>query len=231
MQCRVPKPKPMRHVYLLLCLVVLAACEPRTDIITAAEYDSLKVELEYMAQTDQKIRDEYNKVFLSKGFNRTTATAYLDIVTESDSANRTRIEEILERYGWPEKSKIGEKASEAIFIVVQQHPDTSLVSQYLPALEKLAAQGEASTIHCAMLKDRLLMERGRKQIYGTQLSDLLRPDKKMAIWPVEDTAVVNELRKKAGFKAPIETVEDYARFVGVEYDPAQELPFTYTGRD
>ena len=65
------------------------------------------------------------------------------------------------------------------------------------------------------------MMNGKKQIYGTQANNNLRPDKKFAIWPIENPQGVNELRKKVGFDT---TVEENAARLNAEYKPDEKLP-------
>jgi hypothetical protein len=77
------------------------------------------------------------------------------------------------------------------------------------------------------MEDRILMSKGKRQIYGTQANNNLRPDKKMAIWPIEDPSQVNALRKKIGFTT---TVEENAARLKAEYDPNEKLPTQNEGK-
>lgn len=161
---------------------------------TKINYDSLRIELEAMLDSDQEIR----RILIdSIGLDSPEAGKYLNEMATIDIQNKVKIESILEKYGWIEQSKIGEKAADGIFYVVQ-HTDLEFKEKYFPQLKKLAAIGEASPIRCAMMEDRILMLQGKKQIYGTQANNNLRPDKKLAIWPIEDPSQVNILRKKLG---------------------------------
>jgi hypothetical protein len=180
-------------------------------------YDSIKLELERIYDADQDIR----RILIdSIGLDSPEAGKYLSKMNGIDRRNKAKIEAMLEKYGWIKKSKIGEKASEAIFYTVQ-HTDLEFLEKYFPQFKKLAEIGEASPIQCAMMEDRLLMWKGKKQIYGTQSSDRLRSDKKYVVWPIENSAGVNELRKKVGFKT---TVEEDAKRLNAEYDPNGRLP-------
>jgi len=116
------------------------------------------------------------------------------------------------------QSKIGEKAADAIFYVIQ-HADEGLIKKYLPALKRQAAKKEAETIHAAMMEDRLLMYEGKKQIYGSQGRSTRTT--KLYIWPIQNSEKVNQLRKKAGFDS---TIEEYVKKLGASYNPAQKLP-------
>ncbi len=138
---------------------------------------------------------------------------------QTDSANQVKMKFILLRYGWLPKSKIGEKASDAIFYVIQ-HADTNLIKTNLPTLKKLAKQDEAWKTHAAMMEDRLLMYRKKKQVYGTQAASNAFTKGKMVVWPIEISKKVNQRRKKAGFEM---TVEENAKRLGATYNPNLEL--------
>jgi hypothetical protein len=180
-------------------------------------YDSLRMELEAMYDADQDIR----RILVdSIGFNSPETPKYMNKIGEIDAQNQAKLQVILEKYGWIEQSKIGEKAAEGIFYIVQ-HAPLEMKEKYFPQFKKLAMQGEAKQTQCAMLEDRILMMKGKKQIYGTQANNNIRPDKKFVIWPIENPAAVNGLRKKAGFDT---TVEENAKRLNAEYNPDEKLP-------
>jgi hypothetical protein len=182
-------------------------------------YDSLRMELEAMYDADQDIR----RILVdSIGFNSPETPKYMNKIAEIDAENQAKLQVILEKYGWIGQSKIGEKAAEGIFYIVQ-HAPLEMKEKYFPQFKKLAIQGEAKRTQCAMMEDRILMMNGKKQIYGTQANNNIRPDKKFVIWPIENPAAVNELRKKAGFDT---TVEENARRLNAEYNPDEKLPST-----
>ena len=168
-----------------------------------------------MVDKDQEIR----RILIdSIGIDSPNAGPYLKQMMDIDMDNQRKMKEILNKYGWIEQSKIGEKAAEAFFYTIQ-HSDTTLIIKWFPEFKRLADAGEADKVKCAMMEDRLLMWRGKKQIYGTQAD--FRADKKLAIWPIEDPKNVNERRKKIGF--PL-TVEEYADRNKMIYNANEQLP-------
>lgn len=180
-------------------------------------YDSLRTVLETLLAEDQNIR----RILIdSVGLNSPEAPKYFQKMADIDSKNWQQMETILNKYGWLEKSKIGEKAAEGIFYIVQ-HTDLETIKKYFPQFKNLAERDEASTKLCAMMEDRMLMWEGRKQIYGSQASDALRSDKSYAIWPIENPSEVNVRRKKAGFS---NTVEESAAALNASYNSNEELP-------
>lgn len=88
-------------------------------------------------------------------------------------------------------------------------------------MEKLAKRGEASMIDAATMRDRLLMFKNKKQIYGTQAANWIRKDGSTVIWPIKNPAKVDMLRKSAGFKY---SVSENAIRLHADYNPKENLP-------
>ena len=180
-------------------------------------YDSIRTILEKIYDQDQGIRAiiedsiDYNSPEFSKYFSK---------MITIDIENRAVVIPMIDKYGWISKSKIGEKANEAIFYVIQ-HSNIEIMEKYFPQLKNLAALGEAKRTDAAMMEDRLLMWKNKKQKYGTQATTSLREDKKCVIWPIEEPGKVDSLRKNAGFS---QTVLENAHRLNATYDPNEKLP-------
>lgn len=208
----------MRNVFLAILLIILtgSCTNPKDSSGLTINYDSLRIVLEEMRNEDQEIR----RILVdSIGLNSPNSGPYISKMINIDKANQEKIKLILDKYGWLEKSKIGTIASEAYFYTIQ-HADIELMDKWYPEFKRLADKGEANQRHCAMMEDRLLMWKGKKQIYGTQISDF-RPDKKMSIWPIEHPDSVNQRRKRVGFTS---TVEEYAKSMDAIFEANAELP-------
>lgn len=210
----------MRKLFLLVIAVFsfLNSCQPSLNRNSIEiNYDSIRVVLEGIYDRDQNIR----KFLFDSVENGTPGFQEgLSEMIRIDSENQEEINSILQKYGWIQKSKIGEKASESFFYVIQHSP-AEIIEKYYPQLESLAIINEASRIHSAMMKDRLLMMKGRKQIYGTQVSTLLYANGVLAIWPIENPEIVDSLRKEIGFD---QTVNENAQRLGAIYNPLEKLP-------
>ncbi|MFD2034927.1 DUF6624 domain-containing protein [Belliella marina] len=72
-----------------------------------------------------------------------------------------------------------------------------------------------------MMLDRILMYQGKKQVFGTQASSLLREDGSWVIWPVENPESVDTRRKEAGFT---NSVTESADSMDAIYNPEEALP-------
>ena len=71
------------------------------------------------------------------------------------------------------------------------------MEKYFPLLEDAAKNGEASMSNYATMKDRVLVNRNAKQIYGTQ-KYWDEKQGKFVFFPIEDEKNVNKLRKEVG---------------------------------
>lgn len=88
---------------------------------------------------------------------------------DADRKNVELLRGIIGRYGWPKISDVGVDGSEAAWLVVQ-HADFDVVFQKkcLSLMKKLAKDNEVQLYHLAYLTDRILINSGKKQIFGTQ---------------------------------------------------------------
>ncbi|GAA4315640.1 hypothetical protein GCM10023183_36410 [Nibribacter koreensis] len=177
-------------------------------------YEALRVELEQILDADQGVRQKMSSV------KEEDMNAFFKEMQQVDSVNQGKVLKILQQYGWLPQSKIGEKAAEGIFFVIQ-HAPLKVIETYFPQMKRLAQAGEANKTLAAMMEDRLLMFQGKKQIYGTQATSMQSPDGKNRIWPIENPEKVNERRKAAGFT---NTVEENAQRLNAIYNPKEELP-------
>lgn len=127
-----------------------------------------------------------------------------------DSTNLLEIESIISTYGWLGKSAVGEKASSTLFYVIQ-HSNLEKQLKYFPLLQKSVEQGESKPSFMALMHDRILMQQGKKQIYGSQV--LLNEKGEQVFYPIEDEKNVNERRAKMG----MQSIEEYGKFFGINY--------------
>jgi hypothetical protein len=187
----------------------------------------LKNELDEILKYDQIFREysdsettESRKSEISKltEFSKKDLELHLwDIIHETDSINLKKVEKIFKKHGYPGKSLVGTPTNIACWYVIQ-HSDK--IKNYFEIIKKAGDLGEIPKINVAMMEDRLLMSEGLEQIYGTQGAGRLiinaagKEEFYNFIWPIKDVTVVNELRKKIGFKT---TVEENAKKLGIDY--------------
>ena len=116
-----------------------------------------------------------------------------------DIANTARMKEIVEQIGWPTISKVGEETASAAWLLVQ-HADHDVVFQeHCLALMAAAPEGEVKKSDIAYLTDRVRVNKGLPQVYGTQF---FRSAQMTAFEPrpVENPEGVNVRRKQMGIE-------------------------------
>ena len=134
-----------------------------------AEMDSLNVairnELLTIHLRDQGIRF---MVIDAEATNNPAEKELRKIMKKIDSNHIKYIQYILDNYGWPSTEDIGEDASHTLFLCLQHIDDKDIQMKYLPVLKEAVAQGNATPWYYAFLTDRIKMNLGEKQIFGSQ---------------------------------------------------------------
>ncbi|MGW1892535.1 DUF6624 domain-containing protein [Streptomyces sp. NPDC002004] len=110
-----------------------------------------------------------------------------------------RLGEIMDDYGWPTAELVGEEAARSAWLIAQ-HADRQLHVQRraLQLMQQAVAAGSAGPRELAFLRDRTLVNEGRKQIYGTQIAGV--KDGAPVPWPCEEPERMDELRAEVGIE-------------------------------
>jgi hypothetical protein len=123
--------------------------------------------------------------------------------------NGDRLSEILDDHGWPTISSVGAEAARRAWLIAQ-HADRQLDVQRrsLALMTTAVDAGEADPQHLAMLQDRVLVNEGRPQIYGTQICGVV--DGAPVPWPCADTGRMDERRAGVGLAPFLKHVTKHA---------------------
>ena len=168
-----------------------------------------------MCEADQAIRGEAMAAARAHGLE---SPAYAETRARGmalQDQHAVRLIEILESHGWPAVSEVGEEAAGGAFLLLQ-HAHHDVQKRFLPLLREATAAGEAKPTDLPLLEDRIRMQEGRPQRYGSQLTR--GPDGKPTLWPIEDEAHVDERRAAIG----LEPLTDYLRRFGIAERPRGE---------
>jgi hypothetical protein len=107
--------------------------------------------------------------------------------------------------GWFLKSVYGEQAAGAAFLIIQ-HSDIEQWRRFVPVLESLVAIGEIDGQDYGLMYDRLAINEGRPQRYGTQM--VCRSGKLVVDWDnLEDPANADARREAIGFPGTLAEYE------------------------
>ena len=161
-----------------------------------------------MSKEDQRVRREW--------INSPNDPKVKAEVEAIDKQNQARVIEIIGQYGWPGKSLVGEKASGAAWLILQ-HSNLDLLHRYLPLMEQAARKGELDWSLVATTIDRVRINEGKPQVYGTQFKN---ENGKWVPYPIEDEAHVEERRKAAG----LQPLTEYAEALRKAYEPQPKKP-------
>lgn len=116
-------------------------------------------------------------------------------IEAADAENLAALLKMVPAEGWFLKSRYGDKAAYAAFHIIQ-HSDVAQWKRFVPVLEPLVVTGEVDGQSFGLMYDRLALNEGRPQRYGSQMkceAGKWVPDR------LEDPARVEEWRKAMGF--------------------------------
>lgn len=142
------------------CSIVLLKVPKKTEISTLNL--QLKEKLKKIYEDDQKYRGDSAYNFNIEQYEVMSFKQRI-----LDSINLGKIKEIIDQYGYPGKSLVGDNEMTA-FYVIQHSPDLKIRELFLPDIKKAVKNKEVSKLALIMLLDRIYMEKYNTQIWGTQ---------------------------------------------------------------
>jgi len=164
---------------------------------TEAHFDkNLVAVLDKIYFDDQSTRNQIRAMEEKYGRNSEEMDAFWQTILKKDSINLIKVSKILDERGWPSKKLIGKRGTSTLFLVIQ-HASQEAQEKYLPLIEKAVADNNLPKRQYAMFYDRLLLRRGKRQVYGTQLA-INNESKIPYVLPLEDPINVDIRRAKMG---------------------------------
>mgnify|MGYP005991010543 CR=1 FL=1 len=145
---------------------------------------------------DQNLRSQLVAKEKKYGRDSKEMKTFWQTILKKDSLNLIKVSKILNDRGWPDKKMIGERGTSTLFLVIQ-HADKKTQEKYLPMIEKAVFEGNLPKRQFAMFYDRLVLRRGERQKYGTQLA-MNNVSKKPYVLPLLDPVNVDSRRLKMG---------------------------------
>jgi hypothetical protein len=171
-------------------------------------------QLNEMVKEDQKWRNYWTRFNNKELVNDTTSLNYIQAqVNSTDSINYFKLWQIFITHGFPNYDLAGETGS-ANFWLLMQHQDKHVKFQEA-VLEKMKVEmekGKASSVNYAYLRDRVNVNSGKLQIYGTQM--ILNADGTSYVpQPVIEPEKLNERRASVG----LDSIEAYIQLMNTHY--------------
>jgi hypothetical protein len=155
--------------------------------------EALRQELLSMQAEDHRVREELLAANLLAG-------PYQPRMETVHRKNAARLRELIEKHGWPSEDIAGLDGAEAAWIIAQHsigEPD--FMKQALSLTCASSQLGKIPAWHAAYLEDRIAVEEGRPQRFGTQSIDDPR-DGIPRPWKLADPERVDALRDSVGLK-------------------------------
>jgi hypothetical protein len=175
------------------------------------KYKDIKPRLEKILVLDQMYRANYMQTWQKFGDKSPEMMSLGQEMLKQDQANLKYVSEILDKYGWISYDTIGFKANQTLFLVIQ-HSDSTTQEKYLPLLKQAVKDNRAFGHDLALLEDRVLIKRGSKQIYGSQIQ-CDSTGKNCWILPIEDEINVDKRRAEVG----LQPLAEYVKTWNIEY--------------
>ena len=191
----------MKNLLIPVILICLFSCgETSTqEVESPITYPALIEELAEMAKVDQEVQMNF--------LQRLPEVPEEVLAQKRDSvfeANGERCKEIFSSVGFPGIDRVGEDGAQNFWLLVQHCDyDPAFQKKVLQDMKKQVDRKNASSEDYAYLYDRVRVNSGEKQWYGTQLT---HAENMWAIpKPLADSLSVNERRKAIG----LESIEEY----------------------
>ncbi|HJQ40480.1 MAG TPA: DUF6624 domain-containing protein [Thermoanaerobaculia bacterium] len=193
--------KPAR--FAVAAAILIAACThtappPPPDLTSDAADPALSAELVAMLKEDQEVRQRWIKDQKNE--------ALREEMRALSKKHVERFGEIVAAHGWPGKSKAGMNGASAAWTIAQ-HGGPEFLGKMLPLMYDAVIKRELDESLYGTSLDRVLMQRGKKQMYGTQF-DVDPATGKCEPMPIEDAEHVEERRAKAGMTSLAEYTKE-----------------------
>ncbi len=188
-------------------------CEAQPASIAPAPVGDAALRTELLALGGQDQADRLGFSDAMKSNDR----AYAQRLMTADSLRTTRLQAIVGRHGWPTVALVGHDGVNAAWLVLQHSPDASWQGEMLPVLERAARAGELPTGDVAQFEDRVLVQSGRPQRYGSSFTIV---EGSLVPAPIENESQVDARRAAVG----LPSMAEYAKLLAEMYKMPVEWP-------
>ena len=168
---------------------------------------SLEERLARLAEIDQAGRKVFGALdftLLPEADRKRGRLAAYAVVQRHDREVEQAFVELVPAKGWFPISRYGVEVARSAFLIVQHAEDRpELMRLALARLEEILPSDPASGRYHAMLFDRIAMDEGRPQRFGTQM---VCKTGRYVPYTIEDPDALDQRRREAGFST---SMEDY----------------------
>ena len=162
-----------------------------------ANFDKpLRRKLQMIERTDQEVRLVFLTAHNSVPHDSIAEAEALKEMQRVDKINQEQICKILDSRGLVGKDKVGNAVG--AFWTIIQHSDLAIQKKYLPLFQEGAQRGDITKEGVAMLEDRINMNEGKPQRYGSQLIE--NEQGKLVVYQLLDAEMVDVWRNEMGME-------------------------------
>ena len=159
--------------------------------VTKIPFQEERITLIKLLKRDQALRELLGKL----DFKKVDSLIHVD-----DIADMEDIRDIIKRIGFPDRSKVGNEGSNAIFILLMHTLNDGVnedinSNEIFPLIEKSVKEGNFPPFFYAILTDRQKGIKKEKQIFGTYWEN---KGNKRVIIPIKNIESVDKRRKDIG---------------------------------
>ena len=166
------------------------------------QYPEVARRLLSLVDADQEVRMRVREIWDREDLSHEERNALMAPAGQEmaaiDEAHTRELSTIIDEIGWPTKSKVGEDAAHAAWLLAQHADRDTEFQKRCLALMEAAPPGEVSLEDVAMLTDRVRVREGRPQLYATQFTLEQEGSDTHVLYPVEDHEHVHERRARMG---------------------------------
>jgi hypothetical protein len=178
-------------------------------------YNSVTQQLFKIDELDQQYRNQIEYVETKYGRDSREIKALYKNMDIADSINLSQVVSILQKYGWLGYNEIGDQANTTLFMVIQ-HSNQATQEKYLPMMREAVKNGKAKANSLALLEDRVALQQGRMQNYGSQVL-WSTTNTKYFVLPLDDPDNVDKRRAVVG----LQPLSKYLSHWNIKWDVEQ----------
>ncbi|WP_128546132.1 DUF6624 domain-containing protein [Larkinella soli] len=177
---------------LLFCLINTALWAQATK--SSVPSADVRKRLTQIYDKDQKERAAYDAIERQYGWGAKEAQDARQKLKDMDKQHLTEVEQIISQVGgYPGKSLVGQPLDQIAFLIIQHSTDRAVHEKYLPMIMEASRKGDLDKASAAFLTDQVKVQKGEKQVYGTQIR--INNAGKKELYPVEDEGTLDQRRK------------------------------------
>lgn len=183
---------------LLLLVGLVTTCS-----VADSNWVEVKTQLSAIREKDKQYRTRMDSIGLVLGWQSPLVEELWEKQHVLDSINLVEVDEIITRYGYPPKDRVGD-LSDVPFDVIR-HSDPAVMATYLEIVVGAGRNGDLRMDQVATFEDRVRISQRQPQEYGTQIwIDFIEKEKtqerydSIYLWPVRDRENIDARRHSVG---------------------------------